>query len=167
MVARQQLGGTVGVSISLAVEPAFQRGLSRLVAVLFGDVLIHELFALVIQQDSPLAAHSFGHQDAPDAGRPDHPRRVKLDELHVLQLGAGVVGERVAVAGILPAIAGDLVRFADPARRQHHRLGAEDDESSSVPVIRERPRHAVAVLDQPDHGTLHVHFDPLMDAMIL
>ena len=42
-----------------------------------------------------------------------------------MQLGAGVVGERVAVAGVLPAVARDLVGAADAAGRQHDRLRLE------------------------------------------
>jgi hypothetical protein len=32
---------------------------------------------------------------------------MELDELEILERRAGVVGERVAVAGVLPAVAGD------------------------------------------------------------
>src|SRR5262249_33846225 len=117
--------------------------------------------------DAALAAHPLGHQDAADRRRPDHPRRVELDELHVDQLGAGVVAEAVAVAGILPAVAGDLVRLADAAGRQHHRLGPEDDEPAALAVVAERPRDAVAVLQQPDDRALHVDRHALVDAVVL
>ena len=65
---------------------------------------------LLVAQDAAFAAHAFGDEDAAHARRPDHAGRMELDELHVLQLGAGVVGERVAVAGVFPAVAGDLER---------------------------------------------------------
>ena len=76
-------------------------------------------------QDAAFAAHAFGDEDAAHARRPDHAGRMELDELHVHQLGAGVVGERVAVAGVFPAVARDLVGAADAAGRQHDRLGRE------------------------------------------
>ena len=84
-----------------------------------------------------------------------------------MQLGAGVVGERVAVAGVLPAVAGDLVRLADAAGRQHDRLGLEDDEAAALAVVGERAGDAVAVLEQADDGAFHVDVDALVDAVIL
>ena len=101
------------------------------------------------------------------ARRPDHAGRMELDELHVHQLGPGVVGQRVAVAGVFPAVAGDLVRLADAAGGQHHRLGLEDDEAAALAVVAERPGDAVAVLEQADDGAFHVDVDALVDAVVL
>ena len=75
-----------------------------------------------------------------DARRPDHPGRVELDELHVDQLGAGLVGERLAVAAVLPRVRGDLVGLADPAGREDDRLGREDDRPAGRPPVAERAR---------------------------
>src|SRR5262249_32779355 len=86
----------------------------------------------------PASPRTLRHEDALHARRPDHPRRVELDELHVLQFGPGVVGERVAVAGVLPAVAGDLVRLADAAGRQHHGLRPKHGEPAAVAVVGER-----------------------------
>ena len=36
------------------------------------------------------------------------------------------IGQGVAVAGVFPAVAGDLVRLADAAGGQHDRLGLEE-----------------------------------------
>ena len=55
-------------------------------------------------QHAAFAAHALGDENAAHARRPDHARRMELDELHVLQRGAGVIGERMAVAGVLPAV---------------------------------------------------------------
>ena len=71
---------------------------------------------------------------------------MELHELHVLQRGAGVVGERVAVAGVLPAVARDLERAADAAGREHDRLRAEQAEASALAVVGERAGDAIAVL---------------------
>ena len=101
------------------------------------------------------------------ARRPDHAGRMELDELHVHQLGAGVVGERVAVAGVFPAVAGDLVGAADAAGRQHDRLGVEHLEAAALAVVAERAGDAAAVLEQRDDRALHVDVDALMDAVVL
>ena len=60
----------------------------------------------------------------------------------------GVVRERVAVAGVLPAVAGDRVGPADAAGRQHDRLGAEQAEPAALAVVAKRAGDAVAVLEQ-------------------
>ena len=73
---------------------------------------------------------------------------MELDELHVEQFGAGVVGERMAVAGVFPAVAGDLERAADAAGGEHHGLGLEDREAAALAVVTERAGDAVAVLEQ-------------------
>src|SRR5437870_2020579 len=98
MVAGQQLWRPIGVSVSLAIAPALFGVLGGLIAIRFGNVVEHEALALVVDKDPSLAANAFCYQDTPDAGRPNHAGRVELDELHVLQLGAGVVSEGMAVA---------------------------------------------------------------------
>ena len=50
---------------------------------------------------------------------------MELHEFHVDELRARVVGQRVAVAGVFPTVAGDLVGPADAARGQHDGLGLE------------------------------------------
>src|SRR5262249_4846657 len=99
--------------------------------------------------------------------RPDHAGRMELDELHVHQLRASLVGERVAVAGVLPAVARDLVGAADAAGREHDRLRAKHLESPALALVRERARYAIAVLQQTRHRALHVHVDALMNSVIL
>jgi hypothetical protein len=44
---------------------------------------------------------------------------MELNELHVLQLGSGAVGEGEAVSGVFPAIAGDFEGATDAACGQH------------------------------------------------
>ena len=73
----------------------------------------------------------------------------------------------MAVAGVLPAVAGDLVRLADAAGRQHNRLGLEDDEPALLAVVAEGAADAVAVLEEPDDRAFHVDRHALMDAVIL
>ena len=80
---------------------------------------------------------------------------MELDELHIHQLRAGVIGERLAVAGVFPAIAGDFVGPADAAGGEHHGLGLEDLEAAALAVVAECAHHPVAVLEQRNDGALH------------
>ncbi len=107
-------------------------------AAILGQVLPHEPLAGVVAQDAALATDGLGHEQPADAGRPDHPGRVELDELHVDQLGAGLVGERLAVAAVLPRVGRHLVRLADPARGEDDGLGREDDRQAGRPPVAER-----------------------------
>ena len=148
VVARQQLGRAAGVLVALGVAPALLFVVGGLAAVVLRDVVEHEPPALVVAQHAALAAHALRHQDAAHARRPDHARGMELHELHVLQLGAGVVGERVAVAGVLPAVAGDLEGPADAAGGQHDRPCAEQPEPAPLAIVAERAGDAVAVLSR-------------------
>ena len=121
VVAGEQLGRTPRVLVALRVAPALFLVVGGLGPVRLGDVVEHEAAPFLVQEDAPFAAHAFGDEDALHAGRPDHAGRMELDELHVHQLGAGVVGQRVAVAGAFPAVAGDLVRAPGAAGREHDR----------------------------------------------
>ena len=73
-------------------------------------------------EDAALAAHSFGDQNAAHAWRPNHSRRMELHKFHVHQRRTGMVGERMAVARILPTVAGDLERPADASRGDYDSL---------------------------------------------
>ena len=92
---------------------------------------------------------------------------MELDELHVHQFGAGLVGERVAVAGVLPAVARDLERAADAAGGEHDRAGLEDLEAPALAVVAEGADDAAASREQADDRALHVDVDAPMDAVIL
>ena len=131
------------------------------------DVVEHEAAALAVGEDSAFAAHAFGDEDAAHARRPHHPGRVELDELHVDQLGPGLIGERVAVAGVFPAVARDFVGAADAAGREHDGLRAKHLEPPALALVPEGPDDTIAVLQQPGDRALHVHVDALMNAVIL
>ena len=167
VVAGQQLGRTPRGLVALRVAPALLgiRGGLRLVVV--GDVVEHESTALGVLQHAAFAAHALGDEDALDARRPDHPGGMELDELHVDQLGAGAIGQRVAVAGALPAVAGHLVGAADAAGRQHDRLGLEQLEAAALAVVAERAGDPAVVEQQLDDGVLHVHGGAQVDGVVL
>ena len=73
----------------------------------------------------------------------------------------------MAVAGVFPAVARDLVRAADAAGGQHDGLRAEHLESAALALVAKRADHAAAVFQQPRDRALHVHVDAHMNAVIL
>ena len=147
VVPGRQLGRPAGVRLlpgGQGGHPAggLLVGRGVLGAPVLGQVRPHEPLAGGVAQDAALAADGLGHQQAAHAGRPDHARRVELDELHVDELGAGVVGERLAIAAVLPGVRCHLVGLADPARGQDDRLGRERDRLARRPPVAERAGHA-------------------------
>ena len=167
VIAGEELGRPPGVLVPLGVAPAFLGVVSRLAPVVVGDVVEHEAAPLAVAKDAPLATHAFGHEDALHARRPDHAGRMELHELHVDELGAGAIGQGVAVPGALPAVAGDAVGAPDPSGREHDRLGAEGLETAALALVAEGAGDASAVEQQRDHGEFHVHVEAVMDAVIL
>ena len=121
VIAGQQLGRPPGVLVALGIAPALLFVVGGLAAIVLRDVVEHEATALTVAQYAAFTAHPLRHQNAAHARRPDHAGRMELHELHVLQRGAGMVGERLAVAGVFPAVARDRVRAADAARREDDR----------------------------------------------
>ncbi len=167
VVAREQLRRAARVAVALGVAPALLGVVGGLGAVVLGDVVEHEPAAFAVDEDAAFAAHALGDEDAAHAWRPHHAGRVELDELHVHQVGAGVVGERVAVAGVFPTITRDAVGAPDAAGRQHDRLALEQAEPAAFAVVSECACDAVAVLEQRKDGVLHVDLDPLVDPVVL
>ncbi len=167
VVARQQFRRTPRVLVALRVAPAFFLVVGGLLLVVLGDVAEHEPLAGAVAQDPAFAAHALGDEDALHARRPDHPRRMELHELHVDQRRAGAVGQRMAVAGAFPAVAGDAVGAADAAGGEDHRLGAEEQESSALAFVSAGAGHAAIVGRQIDDGAFHVDGDAGVDGVIL
>ena len=120
-----------------------------------------------VLQHAAFAAHALGDENALDARRPDHPGRMELDELHVDELGARAIRQRVAVAGAFPAVARDLVGAAQPAGREDDRLGREQVEPAALAVVGDRAGRAAAVEQQLDDGVLHVDGDAQVDGVVL
>src|SRR5206468_4203929 len=71
------------------------------------------------------AAPGFGDPNALDGRRLGHAGRMEPDELHLHELRAGVVGERMTLARVFPAVARDLVVAPDAAYRQDDRHRAK------------------------------------------
>jgi hypothetical protein len=92
---------------------------------------------------------------------------MKLHKLHVNQFRAGMIRERLPVAGVFPGVAGDSISATNAAGGKHNGFRLEDLESSAFAVVAERPNDAVAVFEQRDDRVFHVDFDTLMDAVVL
>src|SRR6185437_4798638 len=167
VVAGQELGRAARVLVALGVAPALLGVVGGRAAVVLGHIIEHEALALAVLEDAALAAHAFGDEDAFHTGRPDHAGGMELDELHVEHGGAGIVGERLAVAGVLPTVAGDLVGAADAAGGQHYGLGEEEVVAAAIAVVAEAAEAAVAGGEQGEQRGLHVHLHALMDAVVL
>jgi hypothetical protein len=84
-------------------------------------VLLHEAFALGVEQVRTLAAGALGDQEALACQR----RRVVLDHLHVHQLRPDPVGHRDPVAGADQGVGGRLPDHAVAAGAEDHRLRLE------------------------------------------
>ena len=67
-------------------------------------VALHKALAVFVAQHAAFTAHSFSHENSLHPRRPDHTRRMKLDEFHVHQFGAGVESQGHPVAGVFPRI---------------------------------------------------------------
>src|SRR5262249_23609713 len=160
VIAGEELGRTPRALVALRVAPAFVFAVGGLGAIVLGNVVEHEAAAFTVLQHAALATHAFGDENAADARRPDHSGRMELDELHVHQLRAGIVRERVAVAGVLPAVARDLVGAADAAGGEDDRARAKNEEASAVPLVREGAGRAAVAREQARDRALHVHLDP-------
>src|SRR5207249_3730863 len=91
----------------------------------------------------------------------------KLHEFHILQLCPRMISQRVAIAGTVPTVAGDLIGLANSTGGQHDRLGLENLESAALAVISESANHALAILEQRQNAKLHVDINAAMNPMVL
>ena len=149
------------------IAPALFLVVGGLVAVRLGNVVEHEAAPFLVEEDASFAAHAFGDEDPLHAGRPDHAGGMELDELHVHQLGAGAVGERVAVASAFPAVAGDLVGAPRTAGREDDRRGVEHLEAAPLAFVADDAVHPAVAAQQADDGELHVHVEAAVDSLVL
>ena len=161
LVAGQQLGRAPVVLRVLVPAVGLVLGLGVLLLEDVRHVVEHEPLALGVAQHPAVTAHRLGDQDALHRGRPDHPGRVELHELHVEQRGSGEQRQRVTVAGVLPGVRGDLEGLADAAGGQHHGRRLEDEEPAGLALrSRRRRRLAPPVLEQLGDRALLEHLQP-------
>src|SRR6266851_2711764 len=155
VIAREQLWRSAGILVALGIPPTFLLVVCGLGSVHLGNVIEHEPTAFLVEEDSSLAPHALGDKDALHTGRPDHSSGMELNELHVHQLGPGLVRKRVAISGVLPAIAGDFVRSADAAGGQHHRSRLENVQQAPLAVVSQSSDDPLTVFEQRGDRALH------------
>ncbi len=83
VIASEQFGRTPRASVALSVAPAFFGIVGGLAAIVFGNLVEHETASFFIYEDAAFAPHAFGYEYAANARRPDHSRRMELNELHI------------------------------------------------------------------------------------
>ena len=125
VVTGQQLRRTFSVLIALRIAPPLFFRIRSLVNVERRNILKHESLAIFIPQHSAFPADTLRDQNAAHARRPDHPSWMELHKFHIHQRGAGLIGERVTVARVFPAVARDFVCPSNSSSREHHRLCAK------------------------------------------
>ena len=167
MITRQQLRRPTRLLVAGHVAPAFLRRVGGGILVKLWDVVEHKPLALAVRQNAALATHALGHENAAHARRPNHSCGMELDEFHVQQICPRMIRQRMTVAGVLPTVARHLERAPHAARRQHDGLRLEQPKPTALAVVAKRAHHAVAILQQLYDRTLHVHLEPLMNAVIL
>ncbi len=146
VVAGQQFGRAPGILITLGVTPTFFLGIGRLVYIKRRNVLEHEALVVSVAQHPSFAPYAFRDQNAAHAGRPDHSGGMELHKFHVHQRRAGMVCESVAISGVLPAVAGDLVSPANTSRRQHDGFGTKQVKSPALAIVAKCSGDAIAIL---------------------
>jgi hypothetical protein len=92
---------------------------------------------------------------------------MKLHKLHVDEFRAGVVSQGHPVSGVFPRVAGDSIRSADAAGRDHHRVRFENFEPAAFAIVSKRTGDAVTIFKERYNCMLHIDFDALMDPVIL
>ncbi len=167
VVAGKQLRRAPRALVALRVAPAFIGVVGGRAPVILRDIVEHEPLPVFVFQNAALATDAFGNQNAAHARRPDHPRRMELDELHVQQRRSRIERERMAIGRVLPTVRCDLIHAADAARRKHHGFRLEEAESTALAVVAEGAGDAVAVFEQRQDRGFHQEVDPFMNAVIL
>ena len=121
-------------------------------------LLEHEALALFVEENRAFAAHRFRDQLQRILGRVERGR-MKLHELHVGELGARAVRDRVAIAGRHLRIRGVPIDLAASSGREHRRIRDYLDSLS-----RDRRANSVdnsVFHDEVEDARLLEHFDPL------
>ncbi len=133
-----------------------------------GDVVEHEPLAFTVSQHASFAADPFGDQCPLDAGRPDHPGGVELNEFAIDQFGTGPQCQCVSVGGVFPAIGRDVPAASDAAGGQHDRFAAKDDKPTTFsPVPHGSGNVSVVVGKNMADGGFHEDVDTGVNSLVL
>ena len=109
LLVHERLGEPVARAELHAAQHGGGRGCAQV-------VVLQVAVAVLVQQPAALGPGRLGDQDAGEG----ETGRVVLDELHVLQRGAGPVGERHPVPGLDVAVGGEREHPPAAARAQDH-----------------------------------------------
>ena len=120
-----------------------------------GRVLAHETLAEIVDEIAALAAGALGHEDVGG----EQARGMELDELHVLERHAGVVGDGGAAAGGDDGVGGVAVDAAGAAGGHDHGVGGERLEAAADHVVGDDPAAAAVLDDEVGDEHLDVHRD--------
>src|SRR5581483_1556971 len=92
---------------------------------------------------------------------------MELYKFHVQQRGAGMISERMAIACVLPTVAGDFEGASDSPGGENHGLGAEQMKSSAFAVVAKCSGDSVAIFQERDDRVLHEYIEAEMDSVVL
>ena len=92
---------------------------------------------------------------------------MELHEFHIHEVGAGVVGQRVPIAGVLPTVTRDLVGTPDSPCCQDNGLCLEQQKPAALAVITKSSDNTISIFQERDNRALHVYIDPLVYSVIL
>src|SRR5215203_2526135 len=123
---------------------------------LLGVVFLHVPDTLGVAEQSSLAAHALGDEQAAHAWRPHHPGRMELHHLHVHQLGPCVVAENYPISRSLPGVGGDLEDASPPSGRHDDSPGLEMDELAVLTRVGQGADDPSFFLEELGDGRLHV-----------
>ena len=121
----------------LAVVGA-RHDIARVELHVLGRVPLHEAFALIVVQATALPPDGLGHEPSVHLLGLDHPRRVELDELHVLEGSPGLVGERHRVPVVLVGAGGPAPVDRGIASRGQDDRASPEHETAPAPHVEAR-----------------------------
>ena len=108
----------------------------------------HEAFAVAVSQHRALKEQRGNYAGAHQLTGPYRRAGLKLDELHIAKLCAGLIGHGHTVAAGISLVRGNGIDAAIAAACQHHRIRPEIQPPLSRGVIRQRAAHTAAILQQ-------------------
>ncbi len=168
VIAGQQFRRTPRVLVALRITPSFFFVVRGLVRVEFGGMSLNMKRSPFLLRSTPPSPRTPSVTRMPRTlGGHTMPVGWNCTNSMSISVGARVVSERVAVARVLPAVAGDFESASDSARSKHHCLRAKQLEAPALAVVPERARDAVAVFQQRDNRVFHVHVDAEMNSVVL
>src|SRR5439155_21100524 len=92
---------------------------------------------------------------------------MKLDKLHVDQFRARVIRQRMSVAGVFPAVAGNFVGASNSAGGEYDCFRSENFEATALAFIAKSANRAISIFQDRQDRVFHVHVDAAVHTVIL